>query len=560
MVHLVKKKQKENIYLYLEHRRWINNKSEREFSIYLGSEKKLIQNPKRLRILEKNNFEIEILDFGLPAILWRIAEKLGIIDIINQATNKRNQSRSVGEHIVLAAINRCVQPTSKTLLEKWLNSTYLKIIFPFHEENLDSASYVNHFKYISEETVDEFELEIIQKLQQIYGIKMDHFLYDPTNFYTYINPINDDKQQLAKHGKSKENKNTLNLVALSLICTRDEGIPIMHQVYPGNTMDATHFKNELPRFINRLDKLGIDSSSVVLVFDKGNISEDAFEIIDNTQMKWIAAVRPSSHKDLDYLTEEDFIFDELPNGKEVGVLEYKRKMHHKERRLIVSHNKQLKSWNSKNFLKKVHLRIKTVEEFFDNRLNIKKWRSKGAVIQKIEKVIGKKFLPYIEYHVNGAYGVLKFSIKINSELTSTTVETMGKTYLMTNDQISSGFDIVWQYRQQYTVEKAFSYLKGPNLIRLRPMFHRIDTSIRGHIFSSVVALLLLMLLEKEVRDIDPNLSIPTILKLLKEIKIANLNFGNNEPGMEKIASMSKEARNLFNKLQIGDLLVENSGE
>lgn len=552
MVYLVKKKLKNNTYLYFEHRKWEDNKSVRAFSIYLGAESKLIKNPKRLRLFDNENVSVDIYDFGLPAILTRIVDKLDLIDIINQCTGKRNQGRSVGEFITLATINRCVQPSSKAKLQKWFNSSYLQSIFPNHDQYLDSMAYVNHFKYLDQDTLENIELKLAQKLQEEFGIKMDQLMYDPSNLYTYINPKKEN-QQLAKHGKSKEGRNTLNLVAISLFCTRDEGIPIMHNTYSGNIQDATHFKNELPRFLKRMEKLGIEDSSITLVFDKGNISEDAFGLIDESQLTWISSVRPSSHKDLHELVSKDFTFHTLPNGKEVGIKDYTRKMHKKDRRLIVCYNEKQQEWNAHNLQLKIQSRVKAVNDYFDGKLNIKKWRSKKAVITKIESLIGKKHSHYIDFQVTGSYAKLKYSITIKTEYTEEIEQTLGKSYFMTNDLKSPSSEIIWHYRQQYTVERAFSYLKGPEQIRIRPMYHHIDSSIRGHIFTCVLALLLLSLLEKEVRLFEPNLSQPTIIELLKEMKVARISLSEQEPSFDKIANMSKEAKNLYQQLNLVDL-------
>ncbi len=85
---------------------------------------------------------------------------------------------------------------------------------------------------------------------------MDQVMFDPTNYYTYINPKN-DMQLLPRHGHSKESRHTLNLVGVSLFCSSDYGIPIMHKVYPGNIRDVTQFKTEFPRFIDRLSDMKV---------------------------------------------------------------------------------------------------------------------------------------------------------------------------------------------------------------------------------------------------------------------------------------------------------------
>ena len=48
--------------------------------------------------------------------------------------------------------------------------------------------------------------------------------------------------ELPKRRKAKSGRNDLNLIALSLIVTRDRGIPIMHQIYAGKRRDRVENK------------------------------------------------------------------------------------------------------------------------------------------------------------------------------------------------------------------------------------------------------------------------------------------------------------------------------
>jgi hypothetical protein len=61
MFHLVKKTIKGKIYLYLEERTWIEGKSKRTSSIYLGSENKIHQ---LNAISFPENLQYESIDFG----------------------------------------------------------------------------------------------------------------------------------------------------------------------------------------------------------------------------------------------------------------------------------------------------------------------------------------------------------------------------------------------------------------------------------------------------------------------------------------------------------------
>jgi len=551
MVHVEKRKRGNKVYLYLCKRARINGKSRRVWQKYLGEESAI---EGKTQILIDPNIEVSTFDFGMPAVLMKLAERLDLINIINEYTKKRDQGLSVGEYILIATLNRCIQPCSKNKIKKWFYSNYLQNFFPRIETYFDSMAYTNHFQYLTKESIEKIEQKVNKKLITEFKIKMDELFYDPTNYFTFINPKN---QQLPRHGHSKEGRHVLNLVSLSIFCTRDGGIPIMHRVYPGNVQDAEHFKKEYPRFMTRLQELGISTSDITLVFDKGNISPEVFEIIDSSRINWIASVRPSSHKDLQKLVPNDFSMVQLLNGKEVGVLEFKRDFQGKQRRLIVIYNPRRAHWAGKNLKKKLEDKINEVNEWFiqNKKLNVKKWRSVKAVEEKIKSIIHKKsYFKFISYKVTGNFGQVKYDIMLNEEAFQMHLDTLGKSFLMTNNPEKSPAEIAWLYRQQYTVENAFKYLKSPNSLRITPMFHYNDNCIRGHVFTCVLGLLLLTLLRREVKVINSKLSLPQILELLSEIEVAQIKISGSQKIIQKIVKISPEAKKICHFFELEKLI------
>lgn len=540
MVYLVKKKVKGKIYLYLNKKARVDGKSKVVWQQYLGPENSIEKLSDNISGYLKN-YELTVHNFGLPVLLLEIAIKLNLVEIIDKEVGKRNQGLSVGEYVLISTINRVVKPLSKAKMRKWFDTTHLQKLLPQINTYLDSNAYLNHFAYLNDEKISKIGLELNKILISEFNLDMKNVFYDPTNYYTFINPR---EQKLPKHGKSKEAKNTLNLISLSLFCTED-GIPIMHHTYPGNIQDATHFKSEFPKFIDRMSKLGMDNSTLTLVFDKGNISETAFQEIEKSKINFICSVRPSSHKDLHYIKGEDFEIFTLPNEKQVGLKEFRRKLHGTEYRLIVAYNPNKKKWSSNIKLEKIEKRISEVKEYFSTRLNKNKWRDQENVIYKIKSIIkNKDYFNYINFKVEGEYGELSYSIDLKSELLEDHLDTLGKSYFMTNRTDLKPKEIIWLYRQQYTVEHAFRMLKKSNFIQIRPMYHHKDSSILGHVFTVVLSLLLTSLLHKEVRKKFPYMSLMSMIEYLSEIETVTLDLPNKT--VVKMATMSPEARKLAN--------------
>ena len=127
-------------------------------------------------------------------------------------------------------------------------------------------------------------------------------------------------------------------------------------------------------------------------------------------------------------------------------------------------------------------------------------------------------------------------------------------FIITNNPSMPVSDVVWLFRQQIMIERAFSYLKSPNIVSVRPIFHRIDDSIRGHVFSCVLGLLLLTLLVRNVQKTKPDMSFFDITENLASITASCISFSGTSKIIKKIAAMSPEAESLCQELHLASSL------
>ena len=546
MTFLIKKKIKGNFYLYLAKNARIKGKTRRIWEKYIGPENKINE---QTEILIDPDPSIITFDFGLPIALMQIIKNLKLVEIINECTNKRAQGLSVGHYIVLAAINRCVKPTSKAKLRRWFEHTALFKEFPPIETYLDSMAYTNHFKYLTEEVLENIEECINKKLIDVFNVSMNTLFYDPTNFFTYINPK--EGVELPRHGHSKENRFTLNLVGLTLFCTKDGGLPVLHDIYPGNVQDAKLFKKQIPRLLDRLKRVGINPEEICLVFDKGNLSPKAFDQINAANIHFICSIRPSMQKEFDALTPADFSLEPLPNGKKIGVLEFARKVYGPTDRMLVVYNPRMKAWQEKNLRIKLEKKIEAVKEWFKDRLNVKKWRKPETVENKIQSILKtKKYLELVDYTVSGTFEHVNYEIKINEDALEAHLDTLGKSYFLSNHPEMTPLELVWLYRQQYTVERAFKYIKSPSLLSVKPIYHWTDDSIRGHLFTCVLGLLLLTLLTRKIQLKFKQMSIWNIVECLSEIELAIIKYKGTRKTIKKLVDVSPEAAELSKFLEL----------
>jgi len=99
----------------------------------------------------------------------------------------------------------------------------------------------------------------------------------------------------------------------------------------------------------------------------------------------------------------------------------------------------------------------------------------------------------------------------------------GKWVLQTNLSDPPKF-IALAYKQLWMVEDLFRTMKS--IIRTRPIYHRCDETIRGHVFCSFLALLLRRALERGLQEKGQAWEWSEILRGLDNLQEVEAKFGN----------------------------------
>nr|MDO8119258.1 IS1634 family transposase [Candidatus Sigynarchaeota archaeon] len=551
---MVKKEHKGKIYLYLEERKWIDGRSRRIYQKYLGPEDKLAEMEIAGILKTKPEIiETRTMEFGISAVLWSIAKELDLPSIIDSHSKKsRDQGLSLGEYVTIAAINRCAAPASKSKLGSWFRTDWLSTRFDIDPAVLDSQTYWNHFQYLDDITCDAIERDISKAVVNEYKLDVESLFYDPTNFFTFSKggPGSD----LLQYGHSKENRNGLRLASYSLVCARESGVPLMHETYAGNVQDAKHFKGVPDRVAARLTELGRDPSKVTMVFDKGNHSDAAFKAIDENKFGFIVSARNSTQKDLLAIPRTQLTKTVLPaTGKPVEYFKTTRDVYDKSRDVYVVLDPKKHEKHVILFQEKLSEKINDITSFFKGKLNIKKWRAKEQVEKKVKALIGKKpFTNIIKPRIGGTDGALTLDIDIDDVAKTAYLETLGRTILITNRNDWSPETVIWGYREEYIIERAFRRMKSPTTISIRPMFHHANACIKAHVFVCVLALLLLSIARLKLTRkgiatpydemIDDLRKIHVTTIKMASIKHPAWNLDFNDESVAKIVSAFKLAR------------------
>src|SRR5271157_2256628 len=577
MVYLTSKTSKGHTYLYLVEDAWVNGRSKHVFQKCLGREDD-IKNAGLTRIISKKRgapIQTEPLAFGLSAALWKVANEIDLAGIIDDVVGKkRHQNLTLGQYMVVAAINRCASPCTKSKLGSWLAGDWLSSQLPVDPKVFNAQTYWNHFQHLAfeageeettvegEETpeeeggeaqlstegsvIDQIELAVGKVVVARFGLDLSGVVYDSTNFYTFSQGGRGtdlgNGSAILRFGHSKECRNDNRLMAYWILCTRGTGVPLMHETYPGNRQDAEVFKSVPPRVARRLEALGGNPRDITLVFDNGNLSPEGFEAVESTKLAFVAARRPSEHKKLLHVSASEFADCTMPNGKKVQYYRTTAKIYGAQRTTYVVLDPAAHKKRVAEFRLKIDRKILAVKAYFqeEGRLDPatlvgkkglgQKWLEKAEVEKKVANIIGKApFKGVITFAVAGPAKLTpkskkhySLSVSVDSTSRKKHEETLGKSVLFTNRDDWTPEEVIWAYREKYVVEHAFERMKCPDSIGVRPMYHHADPCIRGHVFTCVLALLLQSLIRFKLEQKGIHASYNRITDALRTIELTKI--------------------------------------
>jgi len=555
------KKLKGKEYVFLEERGWVNGQIKRTFQKYLGP-RELLPN---LPLGKKSASNIEditihkVLEFGLGAALWNIAQELELPKIIDEIIgDHKSPNLTTGEYLTLAAINRVDDPCSKTQLSDWFRHSWLSTQFNIDASILNAQTYWNHFQRLNADQFHKVELNLSKLIHSRFQLSFDRIMYDATNIFTFAKP--DDDNGLRHFGHSKENRNGLPIVSYYLLCSKPFGIPLYHHTYAGNTQDAESFKTVPATILPHLEQIGLDISKITLCFDKGNLSPKGISELDSNAFKFIASLRNSTQKELLSIPSSRFTSTILPmSQKSVMYFKDSREIYGKLRTVftVIDIAKQKK--HQERFQEKFEEKVQSIQEFIQKQLNIKKWRDKSAVEMKLKALIGKRpWKDIILVSIDGDYEHLKVQLEINTAMKRNHEDSLGRSILFTNQDNWTPEEVIWGYREQYLVEHAFRTMKDPQIIAVRPIYHSNNKCIEAHIFICVLALFLLAVLRLKLSNRGINLSYDQIILPLRRLHATQIRIKGINKTYYKLETSPTNTVKFIKLLHLDGLLKEES--
>ena len=512
-------------YYYARYCQRVDGKPKIVRQVYLGKIDDLVAAAERSH-QPPQPLETEVAAFGDAAALLDIAQRLDLVQLLDSILPpKRHQGLSLGQYLLLAAINRALSPTSKMHFADWYRQTVLTRLLPADPAALSSQGFWNHMDLVTADHVLECEKQITQRLIQRFQLDLRALVYDGTNFFTYINTRT--PAELPQRGHNKQKRGDLRQVSLGLLVSADFHIPLFHKVYAGNVNDSTEFRSITEELSTHYRQLAQSCDHITLVFDKGNNSEEAFTSLQNTPFHFVGSLVPSQHSELLAISRKQFRTFSHVGLEGVEAYRTQKKVFGQTRTIVLTFNQNLYDGQLQGFtthLGKARRKLRDLQTQLQRRREGKVKGGNAPTLDSVKKQIHTICsAQFVEKILKAEVQQLGKSLELTFRTDQAALDRLcrvqfGKTILFTDNADWSEEQIVLAYRSQYHIEDAFKQMKNPHFLGWSPMFHWTDSKIQVHAFYCVLALLLTSLLQRELAGKGESLSINRLLEELGGIR------------------------------------------
>jgi transposase len=385
-------------------------------------------------------------------------------------------------------------------------------------EALSPQNFWNHWERLSEEQLERIADGFFQKVQSLGGSEKEHFLFDTTNFYTYVD--SQSPSELLKRGRNKAGKHRLRQVGFALITQRETGLPVYYRLYPGNHHDSRFFSEHLEEILGKLKAIAGNCSELTLIFDKGMNSLATIQRIDSEpHLHFITSYSPYFAKELASIPLKHF----QPLDGDILYLETTWEFWGQKRKVLITFNPATftkKRYELKDKLQR--LREELLELRRKYRQGHPHWKSPEALKDHYQRLCERWHLSpdffKLEFYTQGGRPQMAFSLKryqVEAHL-----RRMAKTILVTDHQDWTPQEIHKAYTDRHIIEDQFRKAKSPFQVAFMPQYHWTDSKIRIHAFICVVALTYLTLLKNRLAKAGLNLSVSSVMEELRSVRTA----------------------------------------
>jgi len=433
---------------------------------------------------------------GIESIAYETLKQLRLDELLR---NIGFSSRQV-EIATSVIIGRLVYPSSERGTHHWLkHQTGLDELM---DTDFSRLSLNNLYKagdhLIKHKHLIETHLESTEN--ELFSLEDTIILYDLTNTYF------EGRAQaisLAHRGHSKENRSDAPLVTLALVLG-ESGFPKRSRIFSGNISEPSTLKTALEQLEFKGNK------HPVVVLDGGIATEHNLEYLRNNGYSYIVASRSKSC--------------ELPTGIEMELVKEKKDnvVHAALVHETASNETHLYCHSTAREEKETSMRSLLQERFEADLTKVANALKKKGGIKSYSKVLQrvgrlkekhKRVAHYYDIDIKADEDRLH-AISITWKFDKKRLDHRFQgTYLLRAYGLDWDADRLWKtYIMLTDVEEGFRCLKTD--LGLRPVFHKIDRRVGGHLFITVLAYHIMQTILYQLRLAGLNIRWITVRRIM----------------------------------------------
>ena len=479
----------------------------------------------------------------------------------------------------ILTINRCTDPCSHYSIPQWAKKSALEDVLKIDLSCLnDDKIYYELDKIYKNKISIENHLfnQTFKKHPESYGF----INYDLTT--SYFVGYNCD---LSAFGKGKMECHSRRQVLLGVLIN-SEGYPFKWDVFPGNTAEVKTLKQNIDACKTRFK---LTDKNVTLVFDRGIISDDNANLIEEAKLKYISALDknqiPScgvSLKSFHGLSIEDKDAPNIPIPE--GFKKYDDELYYHDngvignKRFITGFNPTLLIEDRNNRDEKITFFKNYLNEENKNLKNAQRDRQHDATKSRIVNELKRlKIHKYYEAPVltpialvkrlqNGhvkSIKSFKIEIKMLTDVIAADRLLDGVCVFITNhtEQEGHGFkvkpqSIVRAYRDKTKIEDVFKNVKS--FLKIRPFFVNTEAHVKAVYTICILAYFINRYLSNQRKAIGEKdfLNSKELYAPFKDIDITTLEAKNTGETIKKAVKLPAVTQMLLEKLGMSHVVFD----
>jgi hypothetical protein len=421
-----------------------------------------------------------------PALLFeRLWQETGCQDVIASLARGRGHRFALERAVFLTVLHRLMRGGSDMSADRWREDYRIT-----GTEDLDLHHLYRAMAWLGEElpakqqdgatpfsprcTKDLIEEQLFAHRRDLFS-RLDLVFMDTTSLY--FEGLGG--QSIGQHGYSKDHRPDLRQMILAVLIDAD-GRPVCSEMWPGNTADVTSLVPVIDRLRQRFAV-----GRVCIVADRGMISAETIATLEARGLLYILGVRERTDK----LVREVVLSDAMPFVP-----------------LVIEKRGRDTDYGAKS----VTLGGARYIVCINHQEAAKDAAERSAILAALQRQLrrGDKALVGNTGYRRFLKTVGKDHFAIDHAKAEDDARFDGVFVLRTNTELNP-LAAMLRYKQLWTVEQTFRTAK--HLLATRPIFHKLDETIRGHVFCSFLALVLKAELDARIAALGHTGSWPAII-------------------------------------------------